>query len=501
MKTELHTLNMNHETISDNELPYQLLCEDKNTEILIIGSCLTSLTMAYCLAKSGREVIVIANNALKNEFSLLKRVHISYAPEVLYHELQKRYGFKDTKLIAESYKETIKWIQSTAQIENIDCDLQQVSGFVMNGQSKIDLYKELYLTRKLRLNTKLFTNTTLPGFVGKRNFLHYPKQAQLDLKKYKKGLFKAVKATGCHLFLSSESAILTNDGININGHFITARQVIQFAGGKETTFSLDLKQSDFLKSELRAKIPKGQMTYGFWQEIELSHKPKYFVSLEKYDINKDLLISVCEQEDDCPAEREQKIELHKQWNSENLTPFIEYEKTSISQVKVVETALPVVKVSPDRKNFFSIQAISENNILLATLTALMITNVLDRQKRRWKKIFALSCATTPANNEDIQEITRQSMLKAKNWLDWDLSLASNILNGCGKVIGEEVHNIALYRDYFGKLHSFNGNCPHSGSTLHWNNLDKVFQCPVDGSRFTALGILINGPANRDMQKK
>lgn len=501
MKTERHKLHTNLKSISDNELPYALLFEDTNTEILIIGSCLAALTMAYSLAKSGRKVIVIANNDLKNESSLLKTVPISYAPEVLYHELQNRYGFRDTKVIAESYMQAMKWVRSIVQSEHIDCDLQEVSGFVMDGQSKTDLYKELHLTRKLKLNTKLLTDTTLQGFAGKRSFLQYPKQAQLNLKKYKTGLIKALKATGCHLFLSTESAILTNEGININGHVITARHIIEFAGAKETSFCLDLKQSHCLKSELKATIPKGQMNYGFWQQTELSHKPKYFVSLEKYDLNKDLLISVCEQEDDCPAEREQKIELHKQWNRENLTSFITYEKISISQVKVAESFLPLVTVCPDRQNFFSIQAVSENKIILATLTALMITNVLDRQKHRWKKIFKLSCATNQTHNEDIQEISRQSMLKAKTWLDWDLSLASNLLNGCGKVIGREAQNTALYRDSFGKLHSFNGNCPHSGSTLHWNNLDKVFQCPVDGSRFTALGILINGPAKIDMQKK
>jgi Rieske Fe-S protein len=56
----------------------------------------------------------------------------------------------------------------------------------------------------------------------------------------------------------------------------------------------------------------------------------------------------------------------------------------------------------------------------------------------------------------------------------------------------------VYRDADGQLHELSAVCPHLGCIVHWNAVEKTWDCPCHGSRFAAQGRVINGPANRDL---
>ncbi len=60
--------------------------------------------------------------------------------------------------------------------------------------------------------------------------------------------------------------------------------------------------------------------------------------------------------------------------------------------------------------------------------------------------------------------------------------------------------IAVYRDKENNLHKCLAVCPHMDGILHWNADEKTFDCPMHGSRFTADGKVINGPAIGDLKK-
>ncbi|WP_216692562.1 FAD-dependent oxidoreductase [Dietzia psychralcaliphila] len=43
-------------------------------------------------------------------------------------------------------------------------------------------------------------------------------------------------------------------------------------------------------------------------------------------------------------------------------------------------------------------------------------------------------------------------------------------------------------------------CPHMGAALSWNEAERSWDCPWHGSRFSACGELIEGPATRDLKR-
>ncbi|GCE43796.1 FAD dependent oxidoreductase [Rhodococcus wratislaviensis] len=43
-------------------------------------------------------------------------------------------------------------------------------------------------------------------------------------------------------------------------------------------------------------------------------------------------------------------------------------------------------------------------------------------------------------------------------------------------------------------------CPHLGGVLRWNDVEDSWDCPLHGSRFTAAGTLLEGPATSDLRR-
>lgn len=69
-------------------------------------------------------------------------------------------------------------------------------------------------------------------------------------------------------------------------------------------------------------------------------------------------------------------------------------------------------------------------------------------------------------------------------------------------IVKEDEKLAIYNDSTGKEHRFSAICTHLGCTVVWNDLEKSFDCPCHGSRFSGLtGNVINGPANAPLENK
>ena len=77
--------------------------------------------------------------------------------------------------------------------------------------------------------------------------------------------------------------------------------------------------------------------------------------------------------------------------------------------------------------------------------------------------------------------------------------ADAIGKGEGAVLREGAAKIAAYRDEQGALHKFSAVCPHLKCIVRWDACEKTWDCPCHGSRFDALGHVLNGPAIADLE--
>jgi Rieske Fe-S protein len=86
--------------------------------------------------------------------------------------------------------------------------------------------------------------------------------------------------------------------------------------------------------------------------------------------------------------------------------------------------------------------------------------------------------------------------------DWARALLGGedpvVAPGEGEVVRRDGRPLAVARDDDGDLHVRSAVCPHLGCLVRWNDGEKSWDCPCHGSRFSADGEVLDGPAVEDL---
>ena len=72
--------------------------------------------------------------------------------------------------------------------------------------------------------------------------------------------------------------------------------------------------------------------------------------------------------------------------------------------------------------------------------------------------------------------------------------------GAGAVLRIGHQRCAVYRDDDGVLHGVSARCTHLGCLVHFNDGEVAWECPCHGSRFGVDGSVLQGPANRPLER-
>jgi Rieske Fe-S protein len=75
---------------------------------------------------------------------------------------------------------------------------------------------------------------------------------------------------------------------------------------------------------------------------------------------------------------------------------------------------------------------------------------------------------------------------------------SEIGPGEGGIVKSADHKVAVYRDKKGRVTTMSAKCTHQGCTVKWDASEHGWLCPCHGSRYSATGQVVSGPAERPL---
>ena len=479
------------------------LTEDQQTNVCVVGAGIAGMTTAYLLVCEGKSVVIVDDGLIGGGETGRTTGHLSNALDEGYSEIERLYGEKGSRLAAESHTAAIDKIENIVREENIDCDFSRLDGylFLPPGQDVEFLRYEMEAAQRAGLSGVRFVDSAPFADFNTGPSLLFPNQGQFHPIKYLAGLAKAFERAGGKIFTRTHIAEIERGErplcISGNGRRISCNDVVVATNTPVNDWiTMHTKQESFRTYVIGVAVPKGSVKKAlYWDTADPYHYVRLQPLSEKHDI---VLIGGEDHKTGQAEDTEERFDRLESW-AQMIFANIEFVEFRWSgQVQEPIDSLAFLGRNPGDDNVYIATGDSGHGLTHGTIAGMLITDLIQDRQNDWRDIYDPSRKTLRAAGE----FAKAQFNVAKQYLDYvtggDVASTEEIGNDMGAVVRRGFQKVAAYRDTTGALHEMSAVCPHLGCVVDWNNTEKTWDCPCHGSRFNALGKVINGPANTDL---
>lgn len=493
-------------------IEYLKLTGPINTQVAVIGAGIAGLSVAYCLAKAGKQVVVLEDGLIGSGETGRTTAHIANALDDRYSEIENLFGEDGARYAAESHTAAIDLIEKICTDENIDCDFKRVDGylFLHPSDKQKSLDEEQAATHKAGIATEMIYS--VPGIPSESGpSLKFPHQAQFHPLKYLNGLAEAVVGMGGKIYTKTHADKVEEGLVEANGFKIEAEQIVVATNTPFNDWAtMHTKQAPYRSYVIVAKVPKDKVEPALWwdtgdQNSVWPSMPYNYVRTQPYDEQYDLLIhggadhktAQANKEDEPEEKRYARL---KTWLRERFPQAEDIVYRWSGQVMEPVDDLGYIGKNPGDDNIYIVTGDSGNGMTHGTLAGILITDLITGKENPWAKLYDPGRVTVTLHTAKtyIQEQYTTLSQFVDYLLPSDVESLQSIKPGEAAIVGK-FKKVAVYRDDDGSFSAYSAVCPHMGCIVQWNNDEKSFDCPCHGSRFTCKGELMNGPANSNLE--
>jgi glycine/D-amino acid oxidase-like deaminating enzyme/nitrite reductase/ring-hydroxylating ferredoxin subunit len=502
--TELHVGQSTSVWMDATKKPEKkALMQDITADVCVVGAGIAGLSVAYELASEGKKVIVLNNRQIGGGQTERTTAHLACALDDRFMEVERIRGEEGSKLAAQSHKAAIDRIEEIVTKEKIECDFKRVDGylFLPPKGSKQELKDELEAAHRAGLKeVEMLEKAPVKAF-DTGTCLRFPNQGQFHPLKYLEGLSAAIEQKGGQIFTDthvtsvkggSEAEVKTQ-----SGHTIRAKNVVVATNAPiNDNAAIYSKQEPYLTYVIGAAIPKGSVeTVLLWDTLD----PYHYVRTQKLDEKTDVLIvggedHVSGQSNDM----NRRFGMLESWTRARFPITDILYKWSGTVLETVDGLGLIGRKPMDEENVYIVTGDSGMGMTHGVIAGMLIRDLILGHKNAWEDLYNPARLPVKAAGE----FAKAGMNVMSNISEYvtpgEVKTAEDIKLGEGAVIREGLKKIAVYKDEQGKTHSCSAVCAHRGCIVSWNGFEKTWDCPCHGSRYNAMGKVLNGPSMKDL---
>lgn len=473
------------------------LDKDQSTDVCVVGGGIAGLSTAYELLQKGKSVVVVEAKEIGTGETGRTTAHLSNALDEGYVKLQKMFGIAGAKQAAQSHTAAIDLIEKITQTEKIDCDFERVSGYLLSTDI-IALQAELEAAHQSGLVDVLFEKESLID--SRSASLFFPKQAQFHPQKYLNGLAEAVIRKGGKIYTNTyikdvqeKNAVVvtTKDDVTITCQSAVVATNTPFLN----TFAIHTKQAAYRSYVVGLSIPQSSVAKALYWDTE---DPYHYVRVCSGDDEDVLLVGGEDHKTGQANNAEERFDHLLQWAKQKFPMVGEIKFSWSGQVIEPIDGLAFIGLNPGNKHIYIVTGDSGHGLTHGTIAGMLISDLIVGTKNAWGALYAPSRKNVHAFGQFLKESCNVALQYTKLLSKGNVASESEIKPGSGAIIKKGLKKIATYKDNQGNVYRCSALCPHLGCVVAWNGWEKTWDCPCHGSRFTATGKVLNGPATQDL---
>jgi glycine/D-amino acid oxidase-like deaminating enzyme/nitrite reductase/ring-hydroxylating ferredoxin subunit len=484
---------------------YPALTGDHEADVVIIGGGITGLTTAYLLGISGVKTILLEAMRVGGGTTGYSTGNLYVTVDENYHHIEKKFNTEKIKAIISSRTAAFNLIEEIVSSNRISCSYNKHPWyfFTENEDDSKTIEAEFEACKRGGLEAHSDDKPPVPFKVVRS--LRIDGQAQFNPMQYIKGLATVV-AGKVQLFESSP-VIAIDEGEKDQLHTIRtaqgsvrAKHVIHATHTPKGVMAIQSFTAPYREYAIAVKLNSGHPPHAICWSF---NRPHHF-SMRAYQAEdgQEYLIALGE-----PHKVGQKTD-----NENCFRNLYQYVKDRFDAGEIAyrwsaqhyrsADSIPYIGRRDKKSNVYIATGFSTDGLVYGTLSAMIITDLIRGKKNPWEDLY------DPKRHNPLKTAGDFIKENANVFVQYikdlphksEVESLADVNPGEGKIIEYDDEKYGVYRDEKKKLHIVSAICNHMKCIVHWNPVEKSWDCPCHGSRFTHDGKVIEGPAIADLGK-
>jgi glycine/D-amino acid oxidase-like deaminating enzyme/nitrite reductase/ring-hydroxylating ferredoxin subunit len=484
------------------ETSYAQLPGDISVDVCILGGGITGISTAFLLKQTGATVAVVEASRIVERVTGNTTAKITSQHNLIYDYLVRQFGEEQARLYGDAQETAKEKIASHVSQYSIDCDFRRTSAYTYTllDEELKEVEREVEAAARLGLPASYVESTELPFEI--KGAVRFDNQAQFHPRKYLLALAERVAGDGSYVFEETRAfdiedeepcTVRTSRGtiraksVVIATHFPYRDPNIYFA-------AMSPKRSYVLGCRLGGPVPEGMYIS--------TGTPHHSIRNNPYDGGEMLMIGGENHKTGQGGDTSERYRRLEEWGRANFDiQSIEF-RWSTQDNNTVDRVPYIGKLSTGSDHLYVATGFGGWGMTNSHVAAILLTDMIQGRENPWAQVFDPSRfkPVTSAKDFITENLNVAKEFMADRISTPEIDDLGKLPEGSGEVVEWKGERVALYKDEGGTLHACSPVCTHMGCIVHWNSAEKSWDCPCHGSRFNYDGQVVQGPANKDLEK-